>query len=86
MHMPQATITGAAAGLHLFVRLSVDTPERALVEAAHQRGLHIDPSSRHWSNPGQAPPAVLIGYGTVHEDAIEREIATLAALARELSG
>ncbi|HEY3726775.1 MAG TPA: PLP-dependent aminotransferase family protein [Solirubrobacteraceae bacterium] len=85
MHMPQATVTGAAAGLHLFVRLSPDTPERELVEAAHQHGLHIDPSSRHWANPDQAPPAILIGYGTVHQDAIEREIATLAALARELS-
>jgi GntR family transcriptional regulator / MocR family aminotransferase len=80
-HMPHATPAGAAAGLHLFVLLPHDVCEHEVVAAAHERGIYVEGAARHWADPKQAPPAILIGYGTLHEDAIERNVAVLAAIA-----
>ncbi|HEY3773685.1 MAG TPA: PLP-dependent aminotransferase family protein [Solirubrobacteraceae bacterium] len=78
-HLPDATPTGVAAGLHLFIHLPDDCDEDALVEAAERHGLHLEGAARHWANPRAAPPALVIGYGALHETSAARAVSTLAA-------
>ena len=58
-----------------------DSPcdEAALVRAARRHGVRIEGSAWHWADPGAAPPALVLGYGTADEAAIEGGIAAIAA-------
>src|SRR4051794_1801500 len=76
-HLPDATTAAVAAGLHLFVRLPDGCDERALVRAARQRGVLVEGTARHWSDPAAAPPALVLGYGAAGEAAIEQGVAAL---------
>jgi len=76
-HLPDATASGVAAGLHLYVRLPDECDERALVRAARQRGVLVEGTARHWSDPAAAPPALVLGYGAAGEAAIEQGVAAL---------
>jgi GntR family transcriptional regulator/MocR family aminotransferase len=78
--MPEATPTGVAAGLHMYVRLPSGCNELDLVEAAHKRGVLVEGASWHWSAPSSAPPALVIGYGAIAEPAIRRGLAILGSL------
>jgi GntR family transcriptional regulator/MocR family aminotransferase len=78
-HLPDASPTGVAAGLHLFIRLPHDCGESALVQAADRHGLHLEGAARHWADPRTAPPALVIGYGALHESSAARCVTTLAA-------
>jgi GntR family transcriptional regulator / MocR family aminotransferase len=83
-HLPAATPTGVAAGLHLFVGLPHDCDEAALVQAAARQGLHVEGAARHWADPRAAPPALVIGYGALHESAAANCVMTLAAAYAEV--
>ena len=76
-HLPEATASGVAAGLHLYVRLPDECDERALVRAARQRGVLVEGTARHWADPAAAPPALVLGYGAAGEAAIEQGVAAL---------
>jgi GntR family transcriptional regulator/MocR family aminotransferase len=78
-HLPAATPMGIAAGLHLFVRLPDDCEEAALVHAAGRHGLRLDGAARHWADSSSAPPALVIGYGALHETTAARCVTALAA-------
>ena len=78
-HVPQATPAGAAAGLHVYLRLPRFVVESAVVEAARLHGVHVDGAARHWATPTAAPPAVLIGYATLEEDEVEQTVRALGA-------
>jgi GntR family transcriptional regulator/MocR family aminotransferase len=78
-HLPDAAPAGVAAGLHLFIRLPQDCDEGALVQAAARHGLHVEGAARHWADPRAAPPALVIGYGALHETGAARCVAALAA-------
>lgn len=80
--MPEAQPVGAEAGLHVYVRLPSYVDEEALVRRAQDRGLLVEAARWHWADRSKAPPAVLIGYGTLHGDNIERTAAALGELAR----
>ena len=78
-HLPAAIPGGVAAGLHLHVRLPDDCDETGLVVAARRLGVQIEGAARHWAEPEAAPPALVLGYGTAGEAAIEQGVATLGA-------
>ena len=78
-HLPDAIPGGVAAGLHLHVRLPDDCDETGLVVAARRLGVQIEGAARHWAEPEAAPPALVLGYGTAGEAAIEQGVATLGA-------
>jgi GntR family transcriptional regulator/MocR family aminotransferase len=61
------------------VRLPDDCDETGLVVAARQLGVQIEGAARHWAEPDAAPPALVLGYGTAGEAAIEQGVATLGA-------
>ncbi len=76
--LPEAVPAGVAAGLHLFVRLPSDCREDAMIEAAGRHGVHVEGAARHWAD-AHAPPALVLGYGSLHETSAERAAAGLAA-------
>ena len=55
------------SGLHMYVQLPEWCDELRLIDAAYTRGLVIEGASWHWSVPGSAPPALVLGYGTIDE-------------------
>jgi GntR family transcriptional regulator/MocR family aminotransferase len=81
--LPSAQPSGIAAGLHAYVQLPDGVDELGLVEAAHHRGLHIEGASWHFSDPASAPPALVLGYGSIDEAAIHRGLALLGSIYRE---
>jgi GntR family transcriptional regulator / MocR family aminotransferase len=76
-HLPGCEPAGVAAGLHLVVRLPPGTHEQAVLEGARARGLGLYGLGEH--SVGEAPPALLLGYGRIAEAAIERGVEELAA-------
>jgi len=78
--LPGALPTGVAAGLHLYVQLPSGIDESGLVEAARRRGLHIEGASWHFSDAHSAPPALVLGYGSIDEAAIRSGLALLGSI------
>ena len=79
--LPQAHLTGAAAGLHLVITVPA-TSEDDLVQAAHARGVHVEGVGSHRLTPSpddsRAMATLLLGYGRLAEPAIPAAIASLA--------
>jgi GntR family transcriptional regulator/MocR family aminotransferase len=78
--LPGAVPTGIAAGLHMYVQLPIWCDELNLTEAARQRGILIEGARWNWSAPESAPPALVLGYGSVDESAIHTGLAMLGSV------
>ncbi|MDR3665142.1 MAG: PLP-dependent aminotransferase family protein [Mycobacterium sp.] len=78
---PDANPMGVAAGLHLHVRLPDQCDEDAVVHSAFQQGVLVGGGRWNWAEPSAAPPALVIGYGSVAESDIGRAVAVLGSLA-----
>jgi GntR family transcriptional regulator / MocR family aminotransferase len=74
--LPGAAVEGAAAGLHVLVRLPPGTDDAAVVAAAARRGVRID-------GVRADVPALLLGYGRLAEDSVPEAVRALAAALRE---
>jgi GntR family transcriptional regulator / MocR family aminotransferase len=83
--MPTVRWHGEAAGLHLHVTLERDVDELELASAAKERGILLESASWHWARPGQAPPSIVLGYGTLPVPAIRRVVSLLADAMRRAS-
>jgi GntR family transcriptional regulator / MocR family aminotransferase len=70
--LPQGSIGGAAAGLHLIVWPPDGSDEIAISDAAASRGVAIHTLHQHCAVTPSLPPALLLGYGLVAEPAIPR--------------
>ena len=81
---PELRPQGSEVGLHLFVPLPADVREADVIAAAKQDGLHVEGAAHHWADPDAGVPAVLIGYGTLNESTVERDVRTLVAAMLEL--
>jgi GntR family transcriptional regulator / MocR family aminotransferase len=75
--LPQARVSGEAAGLYELVELPQGVNERALVAAAAERGVGLEGLSLHRFAPG-GPPGLVLGFGSLPEPAIEHGIRLLA--------
>jgi GntR family transcriptional regulator / MocR family aminotransferase len=74
--LPGVAVEGAAAGLHVVVRLPAGSDEAAAVAAARRHGVHVE-------GLGGGEPALMLGYGRLAEDAVDEAVAALAAALRE---
>jgi GntR family transcriptional regulator/MocR family aminotransferase len=54
-----------------------------LVERARRRGVLVEGASGHWWAPAAAPPALVIGYGAISEQAIRSGLAILGSIYQE---
>jgi GntR family transcriptional regulator/MocR family aminotransferase len=81
--LTDAIPTGVAAGLHMYVRLPATCDEMGLVERARKRDVLLEGASWHWSAPAAAPPALVIGYGAIAEQAIRSGLAILGSIYQE---
>ena len=75
-HLPEATIHGAAAGLHLTITFETGD-DTALAAAALDAGVKTHPLSWHCQLPH--PPGLVLGYAARHPTEITEAIATIAA-------
>jgi GntR family transcriptional regulator / MocR family aminotransferase len=81
-HLPDATVHGAAAGLHLTVTLDDGVTDTELAAAALARGVKVQPLSWHCLRPHR--PGLVLGYAATTTSAIDDGIATVAVVRREL--
>jgi GntR family transcriptional regulator / MocR family aminotransferase len=70
--LPGVAVEGAAAGLHVVVRLPAGSDEAAAVTAARRHGVHVE-------GIGGGEPALMLGYGRLAEDAVPAAVRALAA-------
>jgi GntR family transcriptional regulator/MocR family aminotransferase len=82
--LPGAQPKGIAAGLHVYVELPDWLDESGLIEAAHAMGLLIGGGRGAWSDPSP-PPALVLGYGAINEQAIRNGVAVLESIYERLA-
>jgi GntR family transcriptional regulator/MocR family aminotransferase len=81
-HLPGAPVRGVAAGLHVVLELAPGTDEDAVHRAALERGVLSEPLQRACTAVAPHPPALLLGYAAVPEDALSRAARELASAVR----
>ena len=79
--LPEASVSGAAAGLHLIAWLPEGSDETAIADAAASRGVAVHTLHGDCSVTAPLPPALLLGYGLIAETAILRAVEELAVAA-----
>jgi GntR family transcriptional regulator/MocR family aminotransferase len=81
-HLPQATVRGAAAGVHLTITFEAGFADTGLAAAAIARGVKVQPLSWHCQRPYS--PGLVLGYAANTPTDITTGIAILGDLARHL--
>jgi GntR family transcriptional regulator / MocR family aminotransferase len=76
-HLPQARVTGVAAGLHLLILLPTDTADQILAQRAARVGVLVHPLSWHRQRPG--PPGLVLGYAAQSPDRLAEAAQRLGA-------
>jgi len=77
-HLPDATVLGAAAGVHLTVRFPDGFPIEDLVAHAAKKRIRVEPLAPCYAEPATAPPGLLLGYANLTESRIDRGVRELA--------
>jgi GntR family transcriptional regulator / MocR family aminotransferase len=83
--LPEATVSGIAAGLHATVALPEGDDEEAIVAEARRRRLELAIMAEHRIEARDGPPTLLLGFARTPEPAIRsgvREIAEAVRAAR----
>ncbi len=78
-HLPEARVSGAAAGLHVVLELPAGTDEAALVQRARERGIGVEAMAHHRLDPLRSPPALLVGYARTPTPGLAPAVRELAA-------
>jgi len=81
--LPQATVEGVSAGLHLTVGLPTGTDVVRLCRELADRGIAIESTARY-GHPDPRSAKLLLGYGRATEGALEAAVGTLAEKLRAL--
>ena len=76
--LPETTVLGAAAGLHVTVQLPASDNEPAIREAAHDRRIQLETMSDYRPASRGRPPTLLLGYAQMPEPAIRAGVHELA--------
>lgn len=84
--LPGWSIDGAAAGLHLIVRLPVGLAVDPVLAAARGAGIRLVALNGYRARAGEDPDGIVLGYGNLADgdvDAAVRSLARVCALVRE---
>lgn len=79
-HLPDATVHGAAAGLHLMITFESGPADTDLAAAALAQGVKVQPLSWHRQRPG--PPGLVLGYAASGPADIRQGVGVLGGLIR----
>jgi GntR family transcriptional regulator/MocR family aminotransferase len=77
-HLPEATVLGTAAGLHLTVRFPNRVRIAELVERAAGMRVRVEQLAPCYADPTSAPPGLILGYANLTESQILTGVTTLA--------
>jgi GntR family transcriptional regulator / MocR family aminotransferase len=80
--LPEATIRGVAAGLHVTVQLRDGVSEQAILEEAHARRVELETMADYRPDTPGGPPVLLLGYAQMPEPAIHAGVHELAKAIR----
>ncbi len=78
--LPEGTVRGIAAGLHLTVELPPGDDERAIAAEARDRRIALSTMSDYGEPSG--PPTLMLGYGHLNEAAVRPGVGELAEAIR----
>jgi GntR family transcriptional regulator/MocR family aminotransferase len=81
-YLPEATVLGAAAGVHLTVQLPDGCPVADLVRRAAEMRVRVEPLAPCYAEPRTAPPGLMLGYANLAESQIETGLQALARAMR----
>jgi GntR family transcriptional regulator / MocR family aminotransferase len=76
-HLPELGVKGIAAGLHVLLQLPSELDDASVAAEAAHDGIRVEPLSRFVLD--RPASGLVIGYGRVHETALEPAIAGLVA-------
>ena len=76
-YLPQATVLGAAAGVHLTVRVPDGYPMNEVVRRAAEMRVRVEPLAPCYADPATAPPGLMLGYANLTESQIITGVQTL---------
>ena len=79
--LPELAVEGVAAGVHVLLRLPPGVHDVAIAEAADRAGIAVTPLSAFRLTPARAG-GLVVGYGRLHESAVEPAMRALAAVIR----
>jgi GntR family transcriptional regulator / MocR family aminotransferase len=79
--LPELAVEGVAAGVHLLLRLPNGTDDAAIVADAARARIAIRPLSRYYVGATEER-GLVIGYGRLHESAVEGATRALARIVR----
>jgi GntR family transcriptional regulator/MocR family aminotransferase len=80
--LPEATVLGAAAGVHLTVRFPDGFPLEKLLDRAAKKRVRVEPLAPCYANTGAAPPGLMLGYANLTESQILAGVQILAEATR----
>jgi GntR family transcriptional regulator/MocR family aminotransferase len=80
-HLPEATVEGVAAGVHVLLRLPEGVWDADVADAAARAGIAVPPLSAFRIRPS-AEGGLVVGYGRLHESAVGAAARALAAAIR----
>jgi GntR family transcriptional regulator/MocR family aminotransferase len=80
--LPEATVRGIAAGLHVTVELPGHHDEQAIRREARSRSIDVTTMDGFRAEPGSGPPTLLLGYGQIPEHAVATAVVELAEAVR----
>ena len=77
---PTCRVEGAAAGLHLLLRLPPGSSASRIVTSAARRGLLMADLDRFRMRPDPAQPALVLGYGNLADSTAGEAVSALAEI------
>ncbi|MFF3373289.1 PLP-dependent aminotransferase family protein [Streptomyces sp. NPDC002680] len=81
--LPDAPVSGIAAGLHLILRLPVTVNTEAVVRAAADRSLRVADLTAYHATDARAEHGLVLGYGNLADSAVEEAVGLLRAAIEE---
>jgi GntR family transcriptional regulator/MocR family aminotransferase len=78
-HLPDAAVSGIAAGMHLVVRLPPGVDATRVIAGAAARGVRTTALDAFRFQPGQPGDQLVLGYGNIPDGAVVGAVVELAA-------